>query len=124
MLFIREDIPSKLLSIEKNLIEASNIETNLRKIKWLLCCSHTLNKENIQAHLENLDRRLILCCYDNHINLGEFKIGPESKYMETSNFKEPTCFKDLENPSCIDLIFTNRPPKLSKFLCYRDRSVS
>ena len=23
--------------------------------------------------------------------------------------KEPTCFKNVENPSCIDLILTNKP---------------
>ena len=33
MLFIREDIPSKLLSTEKNSIEAFYIEVNLRKVK-------------------------------------------------------------------------------------------
>ena len=33
MLFFREGIPSKLLSIEKNPVEAFYVEVNLRKIK-------------------------------------------------------------------------------------------
>ena len=28
--------------------------------------------------------------------------------------KEPTCFKNVENPSCIDLILTNIPLSYSK----------
>ena len=34
-------------------------------------------------------------------------------YSVPHNFKnlvkEPTCFKNIENPSCIDLILTNKP---------------
>ena len=60
MLLIREDIPSKLLSIEKNSIEAFYTEVNLRKVKWLLCCSYNPNKNNIHAHLGNFDGSLAL----------------------------------------------------------------
>ena len=69
MLFIREDIPSKLMSIEKNSIEAFYIEVNLWKIKWLLCCSYNPNKNNIHASQINLDRGLALYSpsYEDHI---------------------------------------------------------
>ena len=30
-------------------------------------------------------------------------------YTLTSLIKEPTCYKNLQNPSCIDLILTNSP---------------
>ena len=30
--------------------------------------------------------------------------------------KDPTCFKDVENPSCVDLILTNRPKSFQKTL--------
>ena len=119
MLFIREDIPSKLLSIEKSSIEAFYIEVNLRKAKWLLCCSYIPNKNNIHAHLENLDKSLALysSSHENYIIMGDFNLGPENTYIKSfcDNFdlanliKEPTCFKNPENPSCIDLSFTNRP---------------
>ena len=53
MLCIREDISSKLLSIEKkNANEAFYAEVNLRKIKCLLCGSYNPNKSKIYAHLE------------------------------------------------------------------------
>ena len=60
MLLSREYIFSKRLSIEKNSIEAFYMEINPRKIRWLLCCSYNPNKNNIHAHLENLDRSLVL----------------------------------------------------------------
>ena len=36
------------------------LEINIQKIKWLLCCSYNLNKNNIHVHLENLERSLSL----------------------------------------------------------------
>ena len=37
MLFIREDIPSKLLAVEDSPTEGFYIEISFRKKKWLLC---------------------------------------------------------------------------------------
>ena len=39
MLFVREDIPYKLISVENKPMEGFDVEINLRKTKWLLCCS-------------------------------------------------------------------------------------
>ena len=49
--------------------------------------------------------------------MGDFNVGPESAYKKcfcdnfdlTNLIEEPTCFKNLENSSCIDLILTNKP---------------
>ena len=60
MLFVREDIPCKLLSLEKIPIEGFNVEINLRKTKWLLCCSCNSSKSNIDFHLEHLKPKLSL----------------------------------------------------------------
>ena len=119
MLFIREDILSKLLPIEKNSVKAFYLEVNLQKIKWLLCCSYNPNENNIHAHIENLDRSLALysSSYENHIIVFDFTVGPENTDIKSfcnnfdlTNFiKQATCFKNPENPSCIDLIVTNRP---------------
>ena len=54
--------------------------------------------------------------YDNFIVLGDFNAETSntiiSEFCATYNLKnlikEPTCFKRLENPTCIDLIVTNR----------------
>ena len=39
MFFVREDIPCKLWSVENHPIEGFYVEINLRKTRWLLCCS-------------------------------------------------------------------------------------
>ena len=60
MLFVREDIPSKLLSVENSPTEAFFIEIDLRKKKWLFSCSYNPNRENIENHLETLSKTLAL----------------------------------------------------------------
>ena len=48
--------------------------------------------------------------------MGDFNVGPENTYIKifydnfdlTNLIKEPTCFKNPENLSCIDLILSNR----------------
>ena len=39
MLFVREDIPCKVFFVENHPMEGFYVGINLRKIKWLLCCS-------------------------------------------------------------------------------------
>ena len=39
MLFVREDIPAKLITFETPLVEGLYVEVNLRKQKWLISCS-------------------------------------------------------------------------------------
>ena len=60
MLCVREDILLKLLRIETSPTEGFYVEINLRKEKWLLCCSYNPNRNNIQFHLENLTKNLVL----------------------------------------------------------------
>ena len=60
--------------------------------------------------------------YDNFIVMGDF--NAESMNMEVANFcamynlknlvKEATCYKNVNNPSCIDLILTNRHKRSHK----------
>ena len=40
LLYAREDIPVKLLSVEPLPTECFFVEINLRKRKWLVCCSY------------------------------------------------------------------------------------
>ena len=48
LLYIREDIPSKLLSTERNLTEAFFVKINLRnKKKWLISCSYNPKRASI-----------------------------------------------------------------------------
>ena len=49
LVYIREDIPSKLMNISyiASDIECLGIEVNLRKVKWLVICSCNPHKSNI-----------------------------------------------------------------------------
>ena len=119
MLYVRADIPSKLLSTELLPMEDFYVEINLHKKKWLLCCSYNLNKNTIKSHIEILHKGLALHSskYENFIVLGDFTVGMDNSdttvFCDTCDLKclikEPTCYKNPENPSCIDLILTNNP---------------
>ena len=52
LLYIREDIPSKLLNTDSS-IEIFFVEIRLRKKKWLLCSSYKPKKNLIANHLKN-----------------------------------------------------------------------
>ena len=52
MLFIREDVSSKLLSIENTPFVDFYIELNLRRKKWLLCASSNPDRDTIDSHLD------------------------------------------------------------------------
>ena len=119
MLYIREDISSKLLSIENQPIEGFYVEIKLRKKKWLLCGTYNPHRNNVANHLDSLSKNLALysSAYDNYIVIGDFNVEADSKEMSsfcdtfdlTSLIKEPTCYKNPDNPSCIDRILTNKP---------------
>ena len=118
-MFIREDIPSKLLLVEKNPVEGFYVEINLHKNKWLISCSYNPKRSLISNHLEALSKNIDIYAskYDRLILLGDFNAGIEETslklfcdlYNLTSMINKPTCYKNSENPSCIDLILTNSP---------------
>ena len=88
MLFVREDIPSEILSEYKpnSSVENIFIEINLRSKKWLLSCSYNPNLTLLNNHIRNTSRGLdfYLSNYDNFIVLGDFN-------AETSNLTIEFC---------------------------------
>ena len=126
MYYFREDLPEKLLSIDKT-NESCFIELNLNRPKWLISYSYNPNKSNIYSHLESLSRNLDLdfLKYDNYLVVGDFNISVEEAKIKSfcerfslkNLIKDPTCYKNPNNPSCIDLMFTNSA-KFPAFLCY------
>ena len=94
------------------------IEINIRKIKWLISCSYNPHKADIKIHLKAIGKNLDSQSskYDNFIALGDYNAEPTeiamSDFVEVYNFKNltkgPTCFKNPNKPSCIDLILTNK----------------
>ena len=120
MLYVREDIPSNLLATdEKNHIESFYVELNLRNKKWLINCSYNPNQTMICNHLDALSTYLDLhsTTYQKILILDDFNVGIEEQHMKafcdnynlTSLIKQPTCYKNPKNPTCIDLILSNTP---------------
>ena len=105
-------------------IEAIVIEINLKKRKWLLIGSYNPHKDMIRSHLNSIGNKLneLYIKYENFILIGDFNSEMHEDAMNvfcaTYNLKnlvnEPTCFKNAENPSCIDLILTNKPSFFQK----------
>ena len=57
LLYIRKDIPSRLLHCKSQYnIESLSVEINLRKRKWHLNCSHNSHRNSLSSHLECLNR--------------------------------------------------------------------
>ena len=122
ILFVREDIPSNLLTIEEKPIERfyiELIELNLRNSKWLVNCSYNSYKNSIRNHLNRISESLYLLSsdYEKMIFLGDFNFTDDEHHMKYSceNYglknlnRQPTCYKNPNNPVCIDLILTNAP---------------
>ena len=119
LLFIRSDIPAKVISTDKNPFKSFYVELNFRKKIWLLNCSYKPNNNNIESHLNCLSRGIdsLSVKYENIILLGDFNscmddspmIGFCETYKLRDLVKHTTCFKNPENPSCIDLLLTNKP---------------
>ena len=122
MIYVRKDIPCKQLNkhrFKKN-IEAIFVELNFRKRKFLLIGSyHSTHSvygcSNIEYFSEIEFSLDIYSKYDKFLIAGDLNI--QEKETPIKNFldsfkarnlvRENTCFKNLENPSCIDLFLTN-----------------
>ena len=91
----------------------------LRKKKWLLCSSYNPKKNLIANQLNCIGRNLDsqLGQYENFILMSDFNVEPNDATMKRfcqiygckNIVKDKTCFKNPINPTCIDLIITNRP---------------
>ena len=117
LLFIKEGIPTKPLKTTFTR-EGIFIEINLKKRKWLLFGGYNPDKSIINGYLSELSMNLdqLIVSYENIIMLGDFnsEITEEAMidfcemYGLSNLIREPTCYKNPNNPSCIDLILTNK----------------
>ena len=117
MLLLREDLPVKVLLVDKG-NESCYIEVTLEETKWLINYSYNPSKNNIPSHLESFSRDLDLYTskFEKILVIGIVNISMEDNNMrhfcESYNLKSlikvPTCYKNPESPSCIDFILTNK----------------
>ena len=56
MLFIRNDVPAKVISTDERPIERFYVELNFRNKKWLLNCSYNPKHSIIESHLDSLSK--------------------------------------------------------------------
>ena len=100
---MREDIPCSILNIKQLTVEALFIEINLRKKKWLLCCSYNPHKSLIVAHLREIQVALDVLSskYENTIIIGDFNSEPKESTM--IHFCQPY---NMENLTILHVIKT------------------
>ena len=84
LLFVREYILFKIIKTDCDAdFERIFIEINLRKKKWLLCCSYNPRKSNIANHLKNNFKTFdkLNSTYDNLFLSEDFNTEPEEKVL-------------------------------------------
>ena len=131
MIYVREDIPSKILNAHTfpdvifdhtdNLgpIEGIFLEINLKKSKWLLFGSYHRPKQNDNYYFQKVTHALDIYAkdYQRFLLAGDFNMEEHEPifnsflYQQNSKnlVKDNTCYKSVVNPSCIDLFITNSP---------------
>ena len=72
MLFIRNNMSTKVVSTDDRPIESFYVELNFRKKMWLLICSY--KPSSIESHLDSLSKSIdsLSSICDNYILLGDF----------------------------------------------------
>ena len=119
LIYVREDIPSKPLTDHKlpHDIEGIFVELNLRKNKWLLFGSYHPPSQSDEYFFNHVKNGIDIYSkfYDECMLVGDFNAEESEPCLSqflfeinTKNIvKEPTCFKSLSSPNCIDLVITN-----------------
>ena len=123
LIYIRENIPSKLLTKHKLPydFEGIFIELNFRKSKNLFGALYHPHNQSNNYFYENIGNALdkYIQYYDNIVLAGYFNNQESTiclrdfleEYEAKNLVKENTCFKSVSNPNCVNLFLTNNPHK-------------
>ena len=119
MIFVREDIPGKLLTKHNfpSGVKSFFVELNFRKSNWLLCGTSHQPAQNDQYFFNCIDKAVdTYSSYDNVLLAGDFNAEDDEPCL--SNFlyqhdlynlvKVGTCFKKSSKPTTIDLFLTTK----------------
>ena len=119
LLYVCYNINAVLLKsyVSPDNIKVCFIEILLKSCKWLICCSYNSNRINVAIHLGEIGKVLDTYSgkYENKLIINDFNVESNeanmkafcSKYKLKSLNKEPTCFKNVNKPSCCDFFVTN-----------------
>ena len=128
LVYFRTGIPSRKLktNLPEN-VEGIFFDMNIRNKKWLIIAGYNPNKEHIGSFLCHVGKFIdyLIGKHENLIIIGDFNSQMEEYAMkdfcETYNLKNlitvPTCYKNAQNPSLIDLILTNKPKSFNSSMC-------
>ena len=83
LVYVREDIPSKLIPVQSPFVEGFFIELSLRCKKWLLNRSHNSHRSLISEHLSIIvkDLDLLSANYDKIFLIGDFNDEPHDHFL-------------------------------------------
>ena len=119
IIYVREHPPYKIIPFynKPKDVEAIFFELTLRNKKWLIMGGYNPASETTSYFLDHVSKSLdkTMANYDNILILGDFNSTmsdvPMKNFCELYNLenliKEPTCYKNPNNPSSIDVILTN-----------------
>ena len=88
LLYVRNDIPSKLIASRNSTIEGFLIELKLRKKKWLLRRTYNLNRSFISDLLSNIRSNidLLLANKGNFLLMGDLKVKSHNGFFKVSEY--------------------------------------
>ena len=108
-------------------VEGIFLDMNMHNKKWLIFVGYNPKKEHIAPFLSHVGKSLDyqIGKYENLILIGDFNSQMEEnttkEFCDTYNLinltTEPTCFKNAQNPTLIDLILTNKPKRFHSSMC-------
>ena len=119
LIYVRSDIPCKQLSKYDfpDGIEGIFVEIRFRKSRWLLFGTYHPPSQDDKLCFNSIGQGLgvYMKSYDKFLLIGDFNAEEGEADMENvmelydlgNLIKEKTCFKSVENPSCVDLFLTN-----------------
>ena len=135
MMFIPNYLPCKKIDLCKlpENVEGMFIEITVRNTKWLIVLGHNPCKENTPYFLGHISKGLdmVLANYENFLILGDFNSKVSEIHMkefcELYDLEDlinvPTCFKNPNNPSSIDVMLTNNPSSIDVMLTNNPSSI-
>ena len=106
ILFVREDVPSNLLTTEEKPVENFYVELNWANNKWLVNCSYNPHKTSIGTHLERISKSLDLFSFDYEamIFLWDFNVTDDEHHMRGENRSEGYSISDTKQRNFWDIM--------------------
>ena len=118
MIFVKEDIPSKLFTKHNfpSDVEGLFVELNFRKPKWLLFGTYQPPTQNDKYFFNCIDKALVNYSNYDVLLAGDFNAVDDEPYLSNFLYQHDlynlvqvgTCFKNSSKPTSTDLFLTTK----------------